>query len=156
MWLACISAMLIYVYMLRRRCSRMQDHPAGFLCEVRAGGGLLHGLVCFGAASRGFHLARPPCRVSKFANHFIPAMPRLVKALMAICFVIAWPISKLLDYVLGHEKANLYARGELKELVYLHGQSGRADHAEQLTRDEVGGHTFPRLVSHFFFTSGSI
>lgn len=55
---------------------------------------------------------------------------------MFLCFVIAWPISKLLDAILGEELANLYARGELKELVYLHGQA-REDSEERLTKDEI-------------------
>ena len=28
-----------------------------------------------------------------------------VRALMWLCFIVAWPISKILDYLLGHEQA---------------------------------------------------
>jgi hypothetical protein len=60
----------------------------------------------------------------------------MVRVLMFLCFAISWPISKLLDAILGEESANLYARGELKELVYLHGQA-REDSEERLTKDEI-------------------
>ena len=39
---------------------------------------------------------------------------------MAIMFVIAWPISKLLDCLLGKEHSTFYRRSELRVLVDLH------------------------------------
>jgi len=45
----------------------------------------------------------------------------LVWAAIGLLFVVAWPISKLLDFVLGHSKATYYRRSQLTELVNLHG-----------------------------------
>lgn len=58
----------------------------------------------------------------------------LVKGLMTACWIIAYPIAKLLDYLLGHDNA-LFKRAQLKALVSIHnaeeGQGG------ELTRDET-------------------
>jgi len=50
-------------------------------------------------------------------------MAWLVHILIWISFPVAWPISKLLDCLLGHEN-RLYRRKELKELVTIHGGKG--------------------------------
>ncbi|XP_059653092.1 DUF21 domain-containing protein At2g14520 isoform X2 [Cornus florida] len=44
-----------------------------------------------------------------------------VRVLVWICFPVAFPISKLLDYLLGHGHVALFRRAELKTLVDLHG-----------------------------------
>ncbi|KAG4971597.1 hypothetical protein JHK85_038018 [Glycine max] len=44
-----------------------------------------------------------------------------VRVLVWICFPVAYPISKLLDYLLGHRHEALFRRAELKTLVNLHG-----------------------------------
>jgi len=54
----------------------------------------------------------------------------LVKALMFLLFPVSWPVSKLLDKILGHDKSTYYRRAELKELVSIHGA------AASLTVDE--------------------
>ncbi|XP_074640811.1 uncharacterized protein LOC141898671 isoform X1 [Tubulanus polymorphus] len=68
----------------------------------------------------------------------------LVYLLMALLFVIAWPLSKFLDCLLGKEHGTFFRRAELKALVGLHGP--RSDDSEspidgqateQLTEDEV-------------------
>lgn len=41
------------------------------------------------------------------------------------------PIAKILDRILGQETAQLYARAELRELMYLHEQGA------ELTKEEV-------------------
>ena len=46
---------------------------------------------------------------------------------------MAYPISCLLDFILGHKQGMIYRRAELKELVALHGQ----DQSGPLTKDEV-------------------
>ncbi|KAG2386290.1 hypothetical protein C9374_002736 [Naegleria lovaniensis] len=46
----------------------------------------------------------------------------LVWLLIAIVFIIAWPISKVLDWMLGSGHGTLYQRTELKELVNIHSQ----------------------------------
>ncbi|RKP05739.1 hypothetical protein THASP1DRAFT_4354, partial [Thamnocephalis sphaerospora] len=56
-----------------------------------------------------------------------------VRILIYALFIIAWPISKILDWLLGKDEGVIYRRSELKELVAIHG-----DHRDgPLTKDEV-------------------
>lgn len=59
----------------------------------------------------------------------------LVRVLIFICFPIAYPISKLLDFLLGHGRVALFRRAELKTLVTLHGNE--AGKGGELTHDET-------------------
>ncbi|KAJ4846305.1 DUF21 domain-containing protein [Turnera subulata] len=63
------------------------------------------------------------------------AMAPVVQVLVWICFPIAYPISKLLDIVLGTEDEPLFRRAELKTLVDFHGNE--AGKGGELTRDET-------------------
>ncbi|KAJ3152141.1 hypothetical protein HK101_001835 [Irineochytrium annulatum] len=56
-----------------------------------------------------------------------------VRILIWLLYVIAFPIAKLLDYILGHKGAIVYRRAQLKEFVALHGE----DFEGPLTREEV-------------------
>ncbi|KAK9097104.1 hypothetical protein Sjap_022601 [Stephania japonica] len=58
-----------------------------------------------------------------------------VRVLVWICFPIAYPISKLLDLLLGHGHVALFRRAELKTLVNLHGNE--AGKGGELTHDET-------------------
>ncbi|KAL8097347.1 DUF21 domain-containing protein At2g14520-like [Apium graveolens] len=58
-----------------------------------------------------------------------------VRVLVCICFPVAYPISKLLDYLLGHGHVALFRRAELKTLVNMHGNE--AGKGGELTRDET-------------------
>lgn len=58
-----------------------------------------------------------------------------VRVLVCICFPVAYPISKLLDYLLGHGHVALFRRAELKTLVDLHGNE--AGKGGELTHDET-------------------
>ncbi|KAF5941668.1 hypothetical protein HYC85_019310 [Camellia sinensis] len=58
----------------------------------------------------------------------------LVRILMIICYPIAYPIGKILDWVLGHNDA-LFRRAQLKALVSIHGQE--AGKGGELTHDET-------------------
>ncbi|KAK2980464.1 hypothetical protein RJ640_028872 [Escallonia rubra] len=58
----------------------------------------------------------------------------LVRILMIICYPIAYPIGKVLDYVLGHNDA-LFRRAQLKALVSIHSQE--AGKGGELTHDET-------------------
>lgn len=59
-----------------------------------------------------------------------------VKFLMFLLFIIAWPISKLLDCVLGVDYSTFFRRAELKELVSMHLEQ-TLENEEPLTGDEV-------------------
>ncbi|KAJ0097172.1 hypothetical protein Patl1_28463 [Pistacia atlantica] len=58
-----------------------------------------------------------------------------VRVLVWICFPVAYPISKLLDFLLGKGNEPLFRRAELKTLVDLHGNE--AGKGGELTRDET-------------------
>ncbi|KAH9611940.1 hypothetical protein KSS87_022478 [Heliosperma pusillum] len=58
-----------------------------------------------------------------------------VRVLVWICCPIAYPISKLLDLLLGHGHVALFRRAELKTLVNLHGNE--AGKGGELTHDET-------------------
>ncbi|XP_022762002.1 DUF21 domain-containing protein At4g14240-like [Durio zibethinus] len=58
----------------------------------------------------------------------------LVQILMIICYPIAYPIGKVLDWVLGHNEA-LFRRAQLKALVSIHSQE--AGKGGELTHDET-------------------
>ncbi|TKY59402.1 DUF21 domain-containing protein [Spatholobus suberectus] len=58
-----------------------------------------------------------------------------VRVLVCICFPVAFPISKLLDFLLGHRHEALFRRAELKTLVNLHGNE--AGKGGELTHDET-------------------
>ncbi|KAI9121179.1 hypothetical protein K1719_008212 [Acacia pycnantha] len=59
----------------------------------------------------------------------------VVRVLVWFCFPVAFPISKLLDYLLGHRKGALFRRAELKTLVNMHGNE--AGKGGELTHDET-------------------
>lgn len=85
-----------------------------------------------------------------FARHGAPlgaALTPFVYVAMALLFVVAYPVSKVLDLMLGIDHPTLYRRAELKALVNLHGESDSAngdscqrtqdvENAEKLTHDE--------------------
>lgn len=58
-----------------------------------------------------------------------------VRVLVWICYPVAFPISKLLDYLLGHRHEALFRRAELKTLVNMHGNE--AGKGGELTHDET-------------------
>lgn len=63
------------------------------------------------------------------------ALAPVVQILVWICFPVAYPISKLLDIVLGKGHVALFRRAELKTLVNLHGNE--AGKGGELTHDET-------------------
>ncbi|KAL1348739.1 hypothetical protein AAHE18_07G102200 [Arachis hypogaea] len=58
----------------------------------------------------------------------------LVRILMLICYPVAYPVGKVLDYLLGHNEA-LFRRAQLKALVSIHSQE--AGKGGELTHDET-------------------
>jgi len=63
-------------------------------------------------------------------------MKWLVIALMILLLPITWPISKVLDWLLGTAHGTFFRRTELKELVALHGIKGE-ENSDPLTRHEI-------------------
>ncbi|KAK1269989.1 DUF21 domain-containing protein [Acorus gramineus] len=63
------------------------------------------------------------------------ALAPMVRVLVWICYPVAYPISKLLDYLLGNGHAPLFRRAELKTLVDFHGNE--AGKGGELTHDET-------------------
>ncbi|KAF8404829.1 hypothetical protein HHK36_009718 [Tetracentron sinense] len=62
-------------------------------------------------------------------------MAPFVRVLVWICYPVAYPISKLLDYMLGSGHVSLFRRAELKTLVNFHGNE--AGKGGELTHDET-------------------
>lgn len=58
-----------------------------------------------------------------------------VRLLMLLFSPIAWPISRVLDWVLGREHSTIFRRAQLKALVDLHSQ--RAGYGGTLSEDET-------------------
>ncbi|KAK1441470.1 hypothetical protein QVD17_07384 [Tagetes erecta] len=59
----------------------------------------------------------------------------LVRVLVVVVFPIAYPVSKLLDWILGKDHSALLRRAELKTLVDMHGD--KAGKGGELTNDEI-------------------
>lgn len=47
-----------------------------------------------------------------------------VRVLIFLAFPIAWPIAKLLEYILGAHHGIIYRRSELRELIKMHAAGG--------------------------------
>ncbi|GAA5913632.1 uncharacterized protein JCM6883_004029 [Sporobolomyces salmoneus] len=65
----------------------------------------------------------PQSVCSRFGLQIGAAMVWPVRIMIAILFIIAWPIAKLLEFILGPHDGIVYRRTELKELVALHAES---------------------------------
>lgn len=76
----------------------------------------------------------PQSLCSRYGLAIGAALAPVVRVLVWICFPVAFPISKLLDYLLGHRVA-LFRRAELKTLVDMHGNE--AGKGGELTHDET-------------------
>ncbi|KAG6886863.1 hypothetical protein C0995_003873 [Termitomyces sp. Mi166 len=62
-------------------------------------------------------------------------MATLTKCLILVLGIIAWPVAKLLEWVLGPHHGIIYRRAELKELIALHSSS--SPHGGDLKGDTV-------------------
>ncbi|KAL9229858.1 hypothetical protein vseg_005279 [Gypsophila vaccaria] len=77
----------------------------------------------------------PQAFCSRYGLAIGAAVAPLVRVLVWICFPIAYPISKLLDLLLGKGHKAVFRRAELKTLVDLHGNA--AGKGGELTHDET-------------------
>ncbi|CAL9119933.1 unnamed protein product [Musa acuminata var. zebrina] len=77
----------------------------------------------------------PQSVCSRYGLAIGAAVAPVVRVLVWICFPVAYPISKFLDYLLGDGHVALFRRAELKTLVSLHGNE--AGKGGELTRDET-------------------
>ncbi|XP_010679683.2 DUF21 domain-containing protein At2g14520 isoform X4 [Beta vulgaris subsp. vulgaris] len=77
----------------------------------------------------------PQAVCSRYGLAIGAAVTPLVRLLVWICFPVAYPISKLLDLLLGKRHKALFRRAELKTLVDLHGNE--AGKGGELTHDET-------------------
>ncbi|KAJ6606809.1 hypothetical protein B0H10DRAFT_2074456 [Mycena sp. CBHHK59/15] len=62
-------------------------------------------------------------------------MAGFTKVLIYVMGIIAWPVAKLLEFVLGSHHGIIYRRAELKELIAMH--SSHATHGGDLRTDTV-------------------
>ncbi|CAM6074376.1 unnamed protein product [Sphagnum tenellum] len=77
----------------------------------------------------------PQAICSRFGLAVGAAMAPVVRVLLFIFFPVAFPISKLLDLILGKGHDPLFRRAELKTLVDMHGNA--AGKGGELTNDET-------------------
>ncbi|PRQ22158.1 putative gliding motility-associated protein GldE [Rosa chinensis] len=77
----------------------------------------------------------PQSVCSRYGLAIGAAVTPFVRVLLWVCFPLAYPISKLLDYLLGHGHVALFRRAELKTLVDMHGNE--AGKGGELTHDET-------------------
>ncbi|KAI5083671.1 hypothetical protein GOP47_0003414 [Adiantum capillus-veneris] len=77
----------------------------------------------------------PQSVCSRYGLAIGATMAPVVRALVFICFPITYPISKLLDCLLGKDQVALFRRAELKTLVTMHGNE--AGIGGELTHDET-------------------
>ncbi|KAK2987444.1 hypothetical protein RJ640_018581 [Escallonia rubra] len=77
----------------------------------------------------------PQSVCSRYGLAIGAAVAPFVRVLVWLCFPVAYPISKLLDFLLGHGHVALFRRAELKTLVDMHGNE--AGKGGELTHDET-------------------
>ena len=78
----------------------------------------------------------PQALCTRYALAIGGIMAPFVWFLIVIFFIVAWPVSKLLDCLLGSDHGTFYKRAELKSLVEFHGK----DHVTS-EGSETGGET---------------
>ncbi|KAK3097502.1 hypothetical protein FSP39_010242 [Pinctada imbricata] len=96
----------------------------------------------------------PQAVCTRFGLAIGATLSPFVYILIALFFIIAWPLSKVLDCVLGKEHGTFFRRAQLKVLVDLHGASAsnlRAD-SENVHDDDEG----PLCVDEVLIIKGAL
>lgn len=70
-------------------------------------------------------------------------MVPFVRVIIYVFFVVAWPVAKLLEFLLGAHEGIVYRRAELKELVAMHATSAGHGDLQTDTVTIVGGKRRP-------------
>jgi metal transporter CNNM len=68
----------------------------------------------------------PQAFVSRYALNVGAKTTWLVRIFIAVLYPVCWPISKVLDKMLGEEMATIWSRRELKEIITHHRKSGHS------------------------------
>ena len=69
----------------------------------------------------------PQAFISRYALEVGARTTWLVRGFIFILYPICWPISKVLDKMLGEELPTVWPRGELKEIITHHRKSGESE-----------------------------
>ncbi|KDQ13557.1 hypothetical protein BOTBODRAFT_33567 [Botryobasidium botryosum FD-172 SS1] len=77
----------------------------------------------------------PQSLCSRYGLQIGAAMAVPTQILIYLLFVVAWPVAKVLEFVLGPHHGIIYRRGELKELINMHSAVGI--HGGDLQSDTV-------------------
>ncbi|CAC5392528.1 CNNM [Mytilus coruscus] len=85
------------------------------------------------------HLVIPQSITAKYGLAIGATLSPLVYVLIAVTFIVTWPISKVLDCLLGSERGTFYKRSQFKILVDLHGDSESSENGleEPFTQHEI-------------------
>lgn len=78
----------------------------------------------------------PQAICTRFGLAIGATLAPLVYVLMGLLFVVTWPLSKLLDCVLGEDHGTFFRRAQLKVLVDLHGPNSQANLSHQQEEDD--------------------
>ncbi|KAG6916014.1 hypothetical protein DXG01_008825 [Tephrocybe rancida] len=89
------------------------------IAEPVLGGGLL-GVIVSTVLIIIFAEIIPQSLFSRHGLYLGAKMATLTRCLIVLMAVIAWPVAKLLEWVLGPHHGIIYRRAELKELIALH------------------------------------
>ncbi|KAI8027493.1 DUF21 domain-containing protein [Camellia lanceoleosa] len=114
----------LYAMLLPWRCSFCQTLPIFLDSLVTTWGAILISvtlILLFGEII-------PQSVCSRYGLAIGAAVAPFVRVLVWICFPVAYPISKLLDFLLGHGHVALFHRTKLKTLVDLHGNEVENSH----------------------------
>lgn len=78
----------------------------------------------------------PQSVCSRYALRIGARSVPLVWVFVALCYVVAWPIAKILDWVLGREVSAVYTKSELQCLIKLNVEDPARQKESGLTRDD--------------------